>query len=242
MASMLRSCMQSLLKLVNSAIGMVGIAMILYSVWMLRVWQRQMGELPFGGDSDCPAPWFIYTFLGLGIAFCVITCSGHIAAETVNGCCLYLYMMFVFTLLMLEAAVTVDIFLNRDWEEDFPKDPSGSFNQFKKFIRSNSEMCKWIGLSIICVQEEPFSELFWKTSIDISKLFSTDLIGLSILLAMVLKALGPHQYYDSDDEYASDRVPLLKNAVHPPPYVVGDPIYGLRNDSWNIRISDTTNR
>ncbi|KAJ7981443.1 tetraspanin-19 [Quillaja saponaria] len=218
MASMLRSCMQSLLKLVNSAIGMVGIAMILYSVWMLRVWQRQMGELPFGGDSDCPAPWFIYTFLGLGIAFCVITCSGHIAAETVNGCCLYLYMMFVFTLLMLEAAVTVDIFLNRDWEEDFPKDPSGSFNQFKKFIRSNSEMCKWIGLSIICVQ------------------------GLSILLAMVLKALGPHQYYDSDDEYASDRVPLLKNAVHPPPYVVGDPIYGLRNDSWNIRISDTTNR
>lgn len=33
---------------------------------------------------------FIYTFLGLGITVCVITCSGHIAADTANGCCLYL--------------------------------------------------------------------------------------------------------------------------------------------------------
>lgn len=33
---------------------------------------------------------FIYTFLGLGVTFCVITCSGHVAAETANGCCLYL--------------------------------------------------------------------------------------------------------------------------------------------------------
>lgn len=48
--------------------------------------------------------------------------------------------------------------------------------------------------------------------------------GLSLLLAMILKALGPHQYYDSsDDEYSPDRVPLLKNA---PPYVVIDPVYG----------------
>ena len=42
--------------------------------------------------------------------------------------------------------------------------------------------------------------------------------GLSLLLAMILKALGPHQYYDNDVEYAYDRVPLLKNA--PPHYVV----------------------
>lgn len=33
---------------------------------------------------------FIYTILGLGISLCFITCSGHIAAETANGCCLYI--------------------------------------------------------------------------------------------------------------------------------------------------------
>lgn len=33
---------------------------------------------------------FIYTFLGLGAIVCLFTCFGHAAAETANGCCLYL--------------------------------------------------------------------------------------------------------------------------------------------------------
>ncbi|XP_058729538.1 tetraspanin-19-like [Vicia villosa] len=215
MARVMRSCIQSILKLVNSVIGMAGLAMILYSAWMIRVWQRKMGELPFGHDSDYPPPWFIYTFLGLGVTFCVITCSGHVAAETANGCCLYLYMVFVVLLLMLEAAVSIDVFLNRDWKEDFPKDPSGNFDQFKNFIKTNYNLCKWIGLSLVSVQ------------------------GFSLLLAMILKALGPHQYYDSDDEYAPDRVPLLKNA--PPPYVEQGYGYGPKNDAW-IGVNNKTNR
>ncbi|KAM1017574.1 hypothetical protein ACFX2A_048118 [Malus domestica] len=116
-----------MLKLVNCMIGMVGLSMIMYSL-------------------------YIYTFLGLGITLLVTTCSGHIAAATANGCCLYLYMVFVFLLFMLEAGVTADIFLNRDWEEDFPVDPTGRFDQFKEFVRSNLDICKWIGLSIACVQ------------------------------------------------------------------------------------------
>ena len=38
---------------------------------------------------------FMYTFLGLGITLCVITCTGHVAAETANGCCLYLVSFFL---------------------------------------------------------------------------------------------------------------------------------------------------
>lgn len=34
---------------------------------------------------------FIYTILGFGITLCVVTCCGHIAAETANG--FYLYMV-----------------------------------------------------------------------------------------------------------------------------------------------------
>lgn len=63
--------------------------------------------------------------------------------------------------------------------------------------------------------------------------------GLSMLLAMILKALGPHSetYYESDDDYIPDRVPLLKNYVRPHPYVVSDPLYQPKNDSWNIKIN-----
>ncbi|XVE49908.1 hypothetical protein DITRI_Ditri01bG0119500 [Diplodiscus trichospermus] len=204
MARVVRSCIQSILKLVNSFIGMVGMAMILYSIWLIRAWQREIGVLPFEG-SDYAAPWFIYTFLGVGVTLCLITCYGHVAAETANGCCLYFYLVFIFLLLMLEAAVATDVFLNHDWEEDFPVDPSGSFNKFKDFIRSNFEFCKWIGLSVVSVQ------------------------GLGILLAMLLKALGPHHYYESDDDIDPERVPLLKNAVHST-YVVGSPVYGSKSN------------
>ncbi|XP_062007597.1 tetraspanin-19 isoform X1 [Rosa rugosa] len=215
MGGMARSCVQSILKLVNSVNGMVGLAMVLYSLWLIRAWHKSIADLPFE-DSDYPTiPWFIYIFLGLGVTLCVITCSGHIAADTANGCCLYLYMLFVFLLLMLETGVTADIYLNHDWEEDFPDDPTGRFDQFKAFVRSNLDICKWISMSVICVQ------------------------GLTLLLAMILKAFGPHHYYDSDDDYVPERVSLLN---HPNPYVVGDPIYGSKNDAWHIRINSKTNR
>lgn len=194
--------------------AMVGVAMIMYALWMFMVWQKHVQ------DSDHPVPWFIYTFLGLGATLCVLTCSGHIAAETINGCCLYIYMVFIFLLVMFEAAITVDVFLNRNWEEDFPEDPTGNFKELEHFIKENFEICKWIGLSIVAVQ------------------------GICMLLALTLKALGPYRErcYDSDDDYTPEGVPLLKNYVHRPPYGVAGPVYPSHNDSWKIRVDSKVNR
>ncbi|XP_021901133.1 tetraspanin-19 isoform X2 [Carica papaya] len=218
MGRMVRSCLQSLLKIVNSFIGMVGLAMVLYAVWLMRIWEKQTSDFP-SWDSDYPLPWFMSAFLGIGFSLCVIMLTGHIAAATINSCCLYLYMFFIFLLFLLEAGVVADVFLNRDWEKDFPEDPTGNFNQFKDFIESNFEICKWIGLSIVSIQ------------------------GFSMLLAMILKALGPHEYYDSDDDdYDPARAPLLKHADHPHAYVVGDPVYGPKSDAWTIRVNDKANR
>nr|XP_027065118.1 tetraspanin-19-like isoform X1 [Coffea arabica] len=216
MSRMARSCLQSVLKIVNSGIGMVGIATILYSLWMFMTWRRHLGPNP----PDVPTPWFIYSFLLIGVTLCVVTCSGHIAAETANGCCLCFYMIFVFLLIMVEAAVAVDVILNRNWEEDFPDDPTGNFNEFKDFVRENFETCKWVGVVVVAVQ------------------------GVSMLLAMILKALGPYpeRYYESDDDYSPDRVPLLKHYAPPPSYVVADTLHPSRNDSWNVRINSKGNR
>ncbi|URE44511.1 Stem-specific protein [Musa troglodytarum] len=185
-----RSCLQSVLKLVNSMIGFTGMGMILYALWMLRSWYKHMDGTSFGGSGSTP-PWFIYTFLGLGISLCLITCVGHIAAETANSHCLSCYMVFVFLLITLEAAITAFIFLNRDWEEDFPEDPTGEFNELKNFVKSNFEMCKWIGLLVVATQ------------------------ALSIFTAMVLRALGPDSGTDcdSDDDSIPARLPLLRNQV-----------------------------
>ncbi|XP_074312263.1 tetraspanin-19 [Silene latifolia] len=202
MGSLIRSLFQSLLKLFNGVIGMSGIAMIIYGIWMMRVWENQTGESPFH-DSDFPLPWFIYAFLGLGLIYCIIAFLGHLAAETLNACCLYIYMMFLFLILVLQGVITADVFLNRNWEQDFPTDATGNLHHLRIFLRDNFDFFKWIGLTILAAQ------------------------GLSFLLAMVLKALGPHRdrYYDSDEEYGASRVPLLRN-VDSPSYVVVDPLYG----------------
>ena len=163
-------------------------------------------------DDSIP-PWFMYTFLGLGVCLCFITCSGHIAAETANGHCLSCYMVLVFMLVMLEAAITADVFLNKNWEEDFPEDKTGRFDALKKFVQSNFDMCKWIGLGIVGAQ------------------------ALSIFLAMVLRALGSTNgsYYDSDDDYIPARLPLLRNQAQNSPYSQVPHLTSL-NDSWNVKV------
>ncbi|GMI77613.1 hypothetical protein HRI_001430600 [Hibiscus trionum] len=94
MANILKSCMQSTLKAVNLIIAMVGIAMILYGFWMLRVWQRDKAGSSFD-DLDSTAPWFRYTFLATGATLCLLTCLGHIAADTANGFCLFCVSFFI---------------------------------------------------------------------------------------------------------------------------------------------------
>lgn len=210
MARVARTCLRSILKIVNSTLGLVGIAMILYGFWMLRVLQRDM-ESPSFDDFDSTALWFIYTFLSIGVALCLITCLGHISADSSNGICLSCYMVIIFLLLLLETLVAADILLNSDWEKDLPEDPTGRFHDFREFVESNFDFFKWIAMFIILVQ------------------------GFSILLAMTLRALGPNNgsKYDIDEEYTSARLPLINPHSQTPPYVVGEPPFSIKNDAWN---------
>ncbi|XP_021825861.1 tetraspanin-19-like isoform X2 [Prunus avium] len=131
MATIARICLQSLLKLVNSVLGMVGIAMVLYGLWMVRVWLRDMDSSSVDqyNAAAAAAPWFICTFLGAGVFLCAITCIGYLAAKFAH-----------------------DILLNSDWEKDLPYDPTGKFHDFKDFVKSNFDMFKWIGLLIVLAQ------------------------------------------------------------------------------------------
>ena len=48
-----RSCVQTALKAVNSVVGLAGMAVILYALWMLRAWYREVADL----DQRFPVPW-----------------------------------------------------------------------------------------------------------------------------------------------------------------------------------------
>ncbi|XP_062096681.1 tetraspanin-19-like [Humulus lupulus] len=207
MGTIAKACLKSLLKVVNSTLGFVGIAMILYGLWMMRVWQRDMEDFSFD-DVISTTPWFIYTFLGAGVTLCLITCLGHLAATVANGCCLSCYMM-ILSLLLLETAIVADILLNSDWEKDLPNDPTGRFNDFKDFVKLNYEILQWIGLIIVLTQ------------------------GLSILLALILRSIGQNKVYDSDDENSPARLPLIKDVDQPAPYFVDGEQCGFASKNIN---------
>lgn len=56
MGRIAKTCLRSLLKVVNSVTGIAGIAMILFSLWMIRVWQRGM-DGPSDFDVNYEGPW-----------------------------------------------------------------------------------------------------------------------------------------------------------------------------------------
>eukprot|EP01018_Ginkgo_biloba_P002039 Gb_06588 [translate_table: standard] len=125
----------------------------------------------------------------MGIILCFITFSGHIAAETANGLSLCIYILFVLLLLLLQAGFGAYVSLNKNWEEDIPKDPTGQFNHLKKFLKDNFEICKFVGLIALMVQ------------------------GLTLILALILRILGPdpRRIYDSDDDYIPFRRDLQQS-------------------------------
>ncbi|KHG04274.1 hypothetical protein F383_07750 [Gossypium arboreum] len=73
-----------------------------------------------------PAPWFIYSFMGVGIVLCCIS--------------------------LIEASLVAFIAIDRRWEKDIPFDPTGELDSLRSFIEDNIDICKWVGLSVVIIQ------------------------------------------------------------------------------------------
>ncbi|EFJ14787.1 hypothetical protein SELMODRAFT_229009 [Selaginella moellendorffii] len=202
-----RGCLQIVVKLLNLLLFVIGLGMILYSVWMLNQLHKHgddddgLNSLPvvrselLGAmanssriELSLPVPWFVYAFMGVGIFVCIISFSGYVAAEAASGCCLCCSSVFLGIFLLLQAALAATIFFDKSWERDFPKDPTGEIHSIRKFVEKNAEFCKWIGLSVVIVEV------------------------LSLLFGMILRAvIGDFNRsgYDSDDDYV--RPPTRSN-------------------------------
>ncbi|OAY34701.1 tetraspanin-18 [Manihot esculenta] len=123
-----------------------------------------------------PAPWFIYSFMGVGIILCTITFIGCIAAEAINGCCLCFYTILKTVLILLEAALVAFIAIDLSWQKDLPPDPTGELQSLRSFIEENADICKWVGITVITIQ------------------------ALALLLAIILRALVSTHRTDSEFE------------------------------------------
>ncbi|KAL3689018.1 hypothetical protein R1sor_015327 [Riccia sorocarpa] len=183
---------------------------------------RKLGHSIF--PDHLPAPWFIYAFLGVGIISLLITCTGHIAAETTSACCLSCYTLLIGLFLILQAAATATIFFDDNWRKDIPYDPTGQLDYITAFIKENYEICKWLGLGVVIVE------------------------ALALLISLSLRAVLPRKsgYESDDDDYPprSGRVPLNRQATSAgnPPAAGGPPenrpARGVPKDEWSKRMRE----
>ncbi|KAB2015876.1 hypothetical protein ES319_D08G057100v1 [Gossypium barbadense] len=171
---------------------------------------------------ELPAPWFIYSFMGIGITICCIALIGCIAAESINGCCLCFYTLLKIILVLIEAALVAFIAIDRSWEKDLPLDPTGEIDSFRSFVEDNIDICKWVGISVVIIQ------------------------ALAMLVAIILRAMVSARRRDIDDEdeddYESIRgrtwEPLLNpQSSHSSTSAKGDG-RGSRSDVWGSQIRE----
>ncbi|CAN8326346.1 unnamed protein product [Cochlearia groenlandica] len=160
---------------------------------------------------DLPAPWFIYSFMAIGILVCIVTIVGFIAAEAINGCCLCFFSILKTVVIVIEAALVGFIAIDRHWEKDLPYDPTGELDSLRAFVEENIDICKWVGVAVVAVQL------------------------LSLLLALVLRAMvSPSKSeFDDEDEYENR---ARENLLAPQ---VNQMSSGSSNiDNWRSRIRE----
>ncbi|KAI4300110.1 hypothetical protein L6164_033524 [Bauhinia variegata] len=166
-----------------------------------------------------PAPWFIYSFMGVGILLCCITFLGCIAAEAINGCCLCFYTIIITIFILLEAALVAFIAIDQRWEKDLPFDPTGELDSLRSFIEDNSDICKWVGITVIVIQAS------------------------SLLLALILRVTVSTRRadFDSEDEYDvrdRSREPLLHSQSGQLSGSTKGDNRGTISDIWSSRIRE----
>lgn len=276
-----RGFLQCVLKVLNFFLTMVGAAMVLYSLWMLHLWYKDVpdsastapapsevylssstgmtvadavkglpglqkssiiemvaepkeiqmvGTLSFVMEESAklkaavslPAPWFIYAFLGAGIVACLVTCAGHIAAETASACCLCFYTTLLIILLILQGSITAVIFFDNNWKDHIPVDPTGQLDKIYAFIDENYDICKWGGLAVLILQ------------------------ALALVFSLILRAVADTRRsgYDSDDDYLPR---TQRQAIQRQPTTAGNGAPGdttaesrppARSDEWSKRMRE----
>ncbi|XP_059658016.1 tetraspanin-19-like isoform X2 [Cornus florida] len=156
-----RGCLYSSMRILNLIINLCGILMIIYSLWLLKKWDEGVTQLPF--SASIPRPWFISTCLVVGIVVCLSTLSGHMVANCISNYTLAIYIISIFSLLLIQAGVIVTIFFRMDWESEIIKYIDENHESFKSFILFHLVMCRLIAILVFVAQVKAivFAVILW---------------------------------------------------------------------------------
>ncbi|XP_030543139.1 tetraspanin-19-like [Rhodamnia argentea] len=150
MAGCARCCIHSTMRAMNVIVNLCGVGMIIYSLWLEKMWDDGVALLPT--VANLPRPWFIYTCLGVGIAVCLSTVFGHAVANCIGNSSLCIYIITLLSLLSLEATVLVLIFFKMNWAKLILEYIEEDHVSFKIFVVFHVKMCRLIVLLTLMLQ------------------------------------------------------------------------------------------
>ncbi|XP_062097416.1 tetraspanin-19-like isoform X5 [Humulus lupulus] len=110
-----RCCLHHSMRVANLFVNLCGVAMIIYSLWLLKKWKLGVSHLPIVLYIPKPCR-FIYACLGVGIAICLSTLFGHIVTNSTNNYILCIYIFSICSLLFLQFGVVISVFFKIDWD------------------------------------------------------------------------------------------------------------------------------
>ncbi|CAL5440555.1 unnamed protein product [Camellia sinensis] len=147
---MVRYCLYNSMRIVNVIVNLFGVGIIIYSLWLLKKWNNGVSLLP--SIRDLPRPWFIYVCLGIGIVVCLSTLSGHMVANCINKSTLAVYIVSIFSVLLIQVGVIVTILFRIDWESQIIKYIHGHYKEFKSFVLFHIVLCRLIAILVLVAQ------------------------------------------------------------------------------------------
>ncbi|KAK6141518.1 hypothetical protein DH2020_024739 [Rehmannia glutinosa] len=218
------------LKFLNFLQAFVGVAIIVYSAYMLNQWQHHPHQFPpppdesgnrlpadvishlnfASGVRSMAVAFALYPFLPF--SFSLFTCILDLIKPQ--------YAVLTTIFILLEVGLVAFIALDHNWKKDIPFDPTGELDSFRTFIEDNVDVFEWVGIAIVATQACHYEVL-------------------SLLFAIILRSLVSARSVDDDDIEgdsgfrSSTREPLLT------PYS-GLASGSTRGDSdiWSSRMRD----
>ncbi|KAJ4952352.1 hypothetical protein NE237_029184 [Protea cynaroides] len=145
-----RCCLHRSMRMVNLLVNLFGVAMIVYSLWLLKRWKEGVRDMVSG--SVIPTPWFIYACLGEGIVVCLSMLSGHMVANCITSFNLFIYVASLCSILCLQTLAFIVIFYRMDWKDKISKYIDVQDEKFGHFLCFNLTVSRFLLIMIIAAQ------------------------------------------------------------------------------------------
>ncbi|KAL6564048.1 hypothetical protein OROHE_005288 [Orobanche hederae] len=201
-----------ILKFLNFLQASVGVAIIVYSAYMLSQWQHHNHQFNPTDASGAPRPADVVSTLNLVSA--VVFYRDNALRFDLHSLPAPCYAVLATIFILLEVGLVAFIALDHHWEKDIPFDPTGELDHLRTFIQDNVDVFMWVGIAIVIIQV------------------------LSLLFAIILRSLVSSQREDDDIEGDYD----FRSCVREPmlaPYSSQTSV-SARGDSdiWSSRIRE----